>query len=264
MTSLGWQTYLNVLERASWLRGMILGGDRRTFVRRVARPRSPEEIRFQEASQTYASRPTRSGRWLHSPGSRVLRQGVQEVRISPRGRPREPAICAGIRPRREQSRLVPGHLTWSLGREAVTAVTLARRATAMDPSDGNAQNTLAVAHLGAGNLDAADESFRRSMELRNGGDSFDWYFLARLEAARDHPTEARTWYDKATSWHLAHSPKDAELQRFRQEAALALGLPAPEIEPLADASARTPPSPPPRLPVDPVANGRRNGPVRSH
>jgi tetratricopeptide (TPR) repeat protein len=229
MTSLGWQTYLNVLERASWLRGMILTGDRPSRTRQVARTRTPEEIRYEEASVTQSIGLRHQAEEAYDLARESFARAYKKFESLHEDVPENRAYA------REYA-LAANNLAWFLTtcpdlsvRDPKTAVSLARRATAMDPLDGNAQNTLAVAYLDSKNLDAADEAFRRSMELRGGGDSFDWYFLARLEAARDHPREAQSWYEKAQKWHLAERPKDPELQRFRRDAALALGLPEPEI-----------------------------------
>ena len=38
------------------------------------------------------------------------------------------------------------------------------------------------------------------MELRKGGDVFDWYFLAMAQWQLGHKNEARKWYDKGVEW----------------------------------------------------------------
>src|SRR5262249_55541740 len=107
------------------------------------------------------------------------------------------------------------------------AVTYARRAVNLIPTEGNFWNTLGVAYYRARDWDEALSALYRSMELREEGDSFDWFFLAMIHARLGHPERARQWYDKATHWFGQNRPGDAELYRFQIEAAESLGLPKP-------------------------------------
>jgi hypothetical protein len=43
--------------------------------------------------------------------------------------------------------------------------------------------------------------------------------------------QARKWYQQADAWMRKNQPNNAELRRFRAEAAALLGLPAPEAAP---------------------------------
>jgi hypothetical protein len=72
------------------------------------------------------------------------------------------------------------------------------------------------------------------MDMRDGGDAFDWFFLAMAHGQLGHKDEARKWYDKAVEWmekNKVQLEKDAEhrdeLQRFRAEAKDVLGLKDP-------------------------------------
>ena len=62
------------------------------------------------------------------------------------------------------------------------------------------------------------------MAMRNGGDSNDWFFLAMAHWHLGRKDEARKWYQKGTEWMDKHQPKNAELRRFRAEAAKLLGI----------------------------------------
>jgi tetratricopeptide (TPR) repeat protein len=93
-------------------------------------------------------------------------------------------------------------------------------------------------------LEAWDEALSalyRSMELRDEGDSTDWFFLAMIHRRLGHKERAREWFDKAVQWSRRYRPGDEELYRFEVEAAEALGLPKPE----------RPPNPPARLKQEP-------------
>jgi tetratricopeptide (TPR) repeat protein len=107
------------------------------------------------------------------------------------------------------------------------AVTLARRAIVVEPTQGNYWNTLGVAYYRSGDWNEAKNALSRSMELRNQGDGFDWFFLALVELKLDHKDRARDLYDKAVAWYHESRPNDEELYRFQAEAAHELALPKP-------------------------------------
>jgi Tol biopolymer transport system component len=62
------------------------------------------------------------------------------------------------------------------------------------------------------------------MELRKGGDSFDWFFLAMAHEKLGDKEKARQWYDRATRWMDKNQPTNEELASFRAEAAQLLGV----------------------------------------
>jgi len=112
-------------------------------------------------------------------------------------------------------------------RDPPAALRLARRAVEVEPQQGNFWNTLGVACYRAGELEEAKKALERSLELRNAGDSFDWFFLALVDLKRGHQDQARQWYDKAVAWYQNNRPSDQELFHFNVEAAAALGLATP-------------------------------------
>src|SRR5439155_17525669 len=80
------------------------------------------------------------------------------------------------------------------------AVELAREAVALAPQAGYIWNTLGVAHYRAGEWNAAIAALEKSMALRKGGDSADWFFLAMAHWQLGEKDEARNWYDQAVEW----------------------------------------------------------------
>jgi tetratricopeptide (TPR) repeat protein len=104
------------------------------------------------------------------------------------------------------------------------AVRLANRAVELDPQSGPSWNTLGAAHCRAGDWKDAIEALEKSMQLRKGGDSFDWFFLAMAHWKLGEKDKAREWYDKAVDWMDKNKPQDEELKRFRAEAAALLGV----------------------------------------
>ena len=78
-------------------------------------------------------------------------------------------------------------------RKPEIAVDLARKAVAGVPTDGNLWNTLGVAQYRNGNWQEAIDTLTKSIELRGGGNSVDWFFLGDGSLA--------TWR-KGAGWHL--------------------------------------------------------------
>jgi hypothetical protein len=60
---------------------------------------------------------------------------------------------------------------------------------------------------------------QRSVDLRKGGDSFDFFFLAMAHWQLAERDAARNWYEKSIAWMKEHGSNDKELRRFRDEAA---------------------------------------------
>jgi serine/threonine protein kinase len=107
---------------------------------------------------------------------------------------------------------------------AVVAVKLAKKAVELAPRAGNIWNTLGVARYREGDWRPAIEALQKSMEIRQGGDSFDLFFLAMAHYRLGHEMEGRHWYDQAVQWMDKNKPNDKELRRFRTEAAAMLKL----------------------------------------
>ena len=136
------------------------------------------------------------------------------------------------------SALAHNDLSWLLAtcpdaklRDPARAVELARRAVALQAPVGNVWNTLVAAHYRAGAWRPAIDALEKSMVLRQGGDAFDWFFLALAHHKLGHADEAKKWYDRAVDWMeknrsiSAKTPRHAaELRRFRDEAEEVLGV----------------------------------------
>jgi hypothetical protein len=130
-----------------------------------------------------------------------------------------------------QTALQHNNLAWRLAtdrdakiRDPERAVALAKKAVELAPDVATYWNTLGAAHYRAGNWKDAVAALDKSMELRNGGDSFDWFFLAMAHWQLGHKEEARKWFDKAVERMEKNRPSDEELRRFRAEAAELLGV----------------------------------------
>jgi tetratricopeptide (TPR) repeat protein len=118
-------------------------------------------------------------------------------------------------------------------RNPLRAVELGKNAIEMDPAKGSYWNTLGVAQYRAEDWHATLQTLAKSMQLSNGGDSFDFFFLAMAHWQLGDKEQAGQWYDKAVQWMDRNRPQDEELKRFRAEAAALLGIkepPAPDKE----------------------------------
>jgi serine/threonine protein kinase/tetratricopeptide (TPR) repeat protein len=125
---------------------------------------------------------------------------------------------------------------------AALAVEAAQQATNSAPVDGNIWNTLGVARYRAGDWQGSIDALAKSMELREGGDAYDWFFQAMARWQLGDKDEARTWYDKAVEWMDKNEPKNEELLRFRAEAAELLGITEPQSSAEIAPADETPPT----------------------
>jgi serine/threonine protein kinase/tetratricopeptide (TPR) repeat protein len=104
-------------------------------------------------------------------------------------------------------------------RNADRAVELAKQAVKLAPAEGGYCNTLGAAHYRAGNWEAATVALNKSIELRNGGDSFDLFFMAMARWRLGEKQLAARDYDRAVQWMEKNQPQNEEMRRFRTEAA---------------------------------------------
>ena len=92
------------------------------------------------------------------------------------------------------------------------------------PQVGSCWTTLGIAHYRIGRWQEAVDALQRAGELRAGGDSIDWFFLAMARWQLGDKEQAGAWYDRAVQWMEKHQPQNDELRRFRQEAEELLGI----------------------------------------
>ena len=85
-------------------------------------------------------------------------------------------------------------------RDSKQAVELAGKALENAPQEGAFWNTFGAAHFRAGNWDQCMTALEKSMQLRQGGDGFDWMFLAMAYHQVGKADEAKKWLDKALDW----------------------------------------------------------------
>jgi tetratricopeptide (TPR) repeat protein len=111
-------------------------------------------------------------------------------------------------------------------RDPRRAVEVAKKVVALAPREAVAWKTLGVAHYRAGDCKASIEALDRSLALQENASraATEWFFLAMAHARLAHEAEARRWYEKALEWMEKRAPMDAELQRFRTEAAALLKI----------------------------------------
>jgi superkiller protein 3 len=109
-------------------------------------------------------------------------------------------------------------------RDPGRAVALAKKGVELDPKNGGYLNTLGVACYRTGDWNGAVANLEKSMELRQGGDSSNWFCLAMAEWQLGNKDAAREWHEKAVEWMEKNAADNKELIRFRAEAAELLGV----------------------------------------
>jgi tetratricopeptide (TPR) repeat protein len=123
------------------------------------------------------------------------------------------------------------HLVASLDstlHDAKRAVELAETTIALAPNEGAYWNTLGVARYRAGDWKGAVTALEKSTDLRQGGDSVDFSFLAMAHWQLGDTQAARKWYKQAAEWMEKNKPIDAALHRFHAEATELLGVIEPQ------------------------------------
>jgi tetratricopeptide (TPR) repeat protein len=202
----------------------------------------PEEARaahveaaqlFQRSAEQYEKRATQVHGGKQDFGGRAAQEYAKLAReLLPLGRTQE-AIAAGrkavgLKPDDAEANnyLARGLATCADAnvRDLAQAVALAKRAVELAPTKGAYWNTLGVAHYHAGERKSAIADLEKSVELRGGGDSHDWFFLAMALWQFGDKEKAREFYDRAVQWMDKNEPTNEDLRRFRAEAAELLEL----------------------------------------
>jgi tetratricopeptide (TPR) repeat protein/tRNA A-37 threonylcarbamoyl transferase component Bud32 len=104
-------------------------------------------------------------------------------------------------------------------RDPEQALPLVERALAKRPDQGKFWNTLGVVHYRRGDWSEAAAALEKSMDLSEGGDACDWFFLAMTRARLGDLPGARAWYARALAWMDKQPPPQAWLLRYKAEAA---------------------------------------------
>jgi serine/threonine protein kinase/predicted Zn-dependent protease len=112
-------------------------------------------------------------------------------------------------------------------RDTVRAVQLAKKALQSRPSSWNDWGVLGSALYRAGQWTEAIEALQKAIAMGNGGERYNWLFLAMAHWQRGNPKEARKSYDKA-AMAIDHEPFMDEL--LQAEAAALMGV-APHTKP---------------------------------
>jgi tetratricopeptide (TPR) repeat protein len=110
-------------------------------------------------------------------------------------------------------------------RDPKRAVALAKEAVELAPRSARSLQALGLARYRTGAWKDSIAALEKSIELReDGGNSFQWFFLAMAHWQVGNKEQARKWYDRAAEWADKNRPADAQLRRFQSEAAELLGL----------------------------------------
>ena len=96
---------------------------------------------------------------------------------------------------------------------------LARKAVELSPANGMIRSAMGVAEYRSGAYDAAIDTLDKSRELRGGGESVEFFFLAMAHWKQGRKDEARAWFERGSDWMELNDPGSAELGGFRSEAA---------------------------------------------
>ena len=99
----------------------------------------------------------------------------------------------------------------------LVALRLAVEATEADPECGVYWNTLGAACYRTGDAASAITALERSMLLTDGGNAFDYLFLALAHAQLGHQEPAQAWNTRADLWMQQHECHHPELCQLHKE-----------------------------------------------
>ncbi len=110
-------------------------------------------------------------------------------------------------------------------RDPKRAVELAKDAVERAPQSAWSWQVLGWARYRTGAWKDSIAALEKSIELReDGGDSFEWFFLAMARWQVGNKEQARKWYARAVEWADKNQPANAHLRGLRAEAAELLGM----------------------------------------
>jgi tetratricopeptide (TPR) repeat protein len=123
----------------------------------------------------------------------------------------------------------PRRLGWMLAtcpvvqfRNPPRALALVQQAIQLAPERGDTWGLLGIAQYRAGQPAAAIGSLRKALELTDGGEPEQWFFLALAYWQDQDHQQAWEWYNKAIAWIEKNHPTGEALDRFRAEAGAVL------------------------------------------
>jgi tetratricopeptide (TPR) repeat protein len=153
--------------------------------------------------------------------------------------------CANVPQYQAQLAATHNHLAWLLAngpdekqRDPAAAVEHGNKAVVAAEKfgrdkllQGSCYSTLGTAHYRAGDGKAAGAAFEKALPLRNGGDGYDYFFLAMVhwqlgdkKAAADWHKKGMEWMEKNKALLEKNKTADTELRRIRAEADKLLGV----------------------------------------
>ena len=104
-------------------------------------------------------------------------------------------------------------------RDPKRAVELAKKSVELGPRSEWSWQVLGWARFRTGDWKDSITALEKSIELRkDGGDSFNWFYLAMAYWQSGDKVAARKWYDRAVGWMEKYLPKDHWIVRIRAEA----------------------------------------------
>jgi tetratricopeptide (TPR) repeat protein len=115
--------------------------------------------------------------------------------------------------------------------DPVRAAELAQKAIELAPTNGDYWLALGIARYRAGDWRAAVRAVVKSRELHNSSEIGDQLYLAMAYWHQGERDQARSWYDRASSWMERNELKNQQLLHLRDEAAAMLGLARPPKSP---------------------------------
>jgi tetratricopeptide (TPR) repeat protein len=141
---------------------------------------------------------------------------------------------ANLRPNHPSTLLSMNNLAMTLAtasdeklRDPIRAIELAKKAAFLSPKEADYWGTLGTARYRTGDWKGASADLERAIGLRRPEDPMnanEGFFLAMAHWQLGSKDKARDWFAKSVQWMEKGNKDDADLKRFRTEAAGLLGI----------------------------------------
>jgi tetratricopeptide (TPR) repeat protein len=112
-------------------------------------------------------------------------------------------------------------------RDLPRALELAKKAAESSPKKANFWGTYGTARYRSGDWQGAIPDLEKAISLRTAdhpNNAYEGFFLAMAHWQLGEQDKARAWFDKSVQWMEKGNQENAELKRFRTEAAELLGV----------------------------------------
>ena len=103
-------------------------------------------------------------------------------------------------------------------RDPQRAIAASKKLVSLTPKSVMGWQLLGWANYQSGAWKASIDALEKSMALQQGGNAYQWFYVAMAHHQLGDKEAARTWFDRAVQWMEKGAPENEILRRSRLEA----------------------------------------------